>query len=88
MVVKTLFSHNTKTIDDDAPRLSFIRQPESITLDGEHPNQVEVEVHPNHTSRGMRTFDVSNKTLWIENEDLLKSEVRLKGFANIHIEDR
>jgi glutamyl-tRNA synthetase len=86
--LSTLFSHNTKTIDDDAPRLSFIRQPESITLDGEHPNQVEVEVHPNHTSRGMRTFDVSNKTLWIENEDLLKSEVRLKGFANIHIEGK
>jgi glutamyl-tRNA synthetase len=86
--LSTLFSHNTKTIDDDAPRLSFIRQPESITLDGEHPNQVEVEVHPNHASRGMRTFDVSNKILWIENEDLLKSEVRLKGFANIHIEEK
>ena len=36
----------------------------------------------------MRTFDISKKTLWIEREDLLKSEVRLKGFANIHIEGK
>ena len=83
--LSTLFSHNTKSIDDDAPRLAFIRQPEKLHLEGEHPSNVSVEVHPNHSSRGMRTFDVSNKAIWIEHEDAVKNEVRLKGFSNIKI---
>ena len=83
--LSTLFSHNTKSIDDDAPRLAFIRQPEKLHLEGEHPSNVSVEVHPNHSSRGMRTFDVSNKAIWIEHEDAVKNEVRLKGFSNIEI---
>ena len=83
--LSTLFSHNTKSIDDDAPRLAFIRQPEKLYLEGEHPSNVSVEVHPNHSSRGMRTFDVSNKAIWIEHEDAVKNEVRLKGFSNIKI---
>ncbi len=83
--LSTLFSHNTKSIDDDAPRLAFIRQPEKLHLEGEHPSNVSVEVHPNYSSRGMRTFDVSNKAIWIEHEDAVKNEVRLKGFSNIEI---
>jgi glutamyl-tRNA synthetase len=83
--LSTLFSHNTKSIDDEAPRLAFIRQPEKLHLEGEHPSNVSVEVHPNHSSRGMRTFDVSNKAIWIEHEDAVKKEVRLKGFSNIEI---
>ncbi len=81
--LSTLFSHNTKCIDDDAPRLSFIRQPEKLHLKGEHPASVSVEVHPNHPSRGMRTFDVTSKDIWVEHEDSVKTEVRLKGFTNI-----
>jgi glutamyl-tRNA synthetase len=83
--LSTLFSHNTKSIDDDAPRLAFIRQPEKLHLEGEHPLNVSVEVHPNHSSRGMRIFDVSSKAIWIEHEDAVKNEVRLKGFSNIEI---
>lgn len=81
--LSTLFSHNTKCIDDDAPRLSFIRQPEKLHLKGEYPASVSVEVHPNHPSRGMRTFDVTSKGIWVEHEDSVKTEARLKGFANI-----
>jgi hypothetical protein len=36
----------------------------------------------------MRRFDVSSEILWVEREDIMKSEVRLKGFANISIEGK
>ncbi len=85
--LSTLYSHNTKSIDDDAPRLSFVRKPVNLKIKGEHSNIVNVEVHPNHPSRGMRSFDVSSQSIWIEEQDLAQSELRLKGFANISILD-
>ncbi len=81
--LSTLFSHNTKSIDDEAPRLSFIREPVKVELKGEHSDSVSVEIHPNHPERGMRTFDLQSHHIWIEKEDSVKNEVRLKGFANI-----
>lgn len=85
--LSTLYSHNTKSIDDDAPRLSFVREPVQLELKGEHPDSVNVEVHPNHPSRGMRYFDVSDKSIWVEEQDLDKSEIRLKGFTDIAIQE-
>ena len=35
----------------------------------------------------MRSFDVSSQSIWIEEQDLAQSELRLKGFANISILD-
>ena len=35
---------------------------------------------------GMRTFDLHSKTVWIEDEDLGKGNLRLKGFADLDIE--
>ena len=83
--LSSLYSHNTKSIDDEAPRLSFVRKPVKIHLDGEHPDVVSVDIHPNHPKRGVRKFDVSDKSIWIEEEDLATAEIRLKGFANITI---
>ena len=82
-----MYSHNTKSIDDDAPRVSFVREPVHLKLKGEHSDNVNVEVHPNHPSRGMRNFDVSNKSIWVEKQDLEKSEIRLKGFADITLQN-
>ena len=81
----TLYSHNTKEIDDDAPRISFIRNPIKLTTKGEHPVSVKTSVHPNHESMGMRTFDISNHTVYIEKEDSNKQKVRLKEFADFDI---
>ena len=83
----TLYSHNTKQIDDDAPRISFIRNPIKLTIAGEHPTSVKTAVHPNHDSMGMRTFDVSTNAVFIEKEDSMKSQVRLKEFADFDIEE-
>lgn len=82
----SLFSHNTKQVDDEAPRLAFIRSPVSIQLTGKHPESVEIDVHPNHENMGTRTFDLGSKTVWIEGEDFGKGNLRLKGFADLDIE--
>lgn len=81
----TLYSHNTKQIDDDAPRISFIRNPIKLTTKGEHPISVKTSVHPNHESMGMRTFDISNRTVYIEKEDWTKQNIRMKEFADFEI---
>ena len=35
---------------------------------------------------GMRTFDLQSKAVWIEDEDLGKGNLRLKGFADLDID--
>ena len=82
----TLYSHNTKQIDDDAPRISFVRNPVKIEITGEHENSVTTSVHPNHDSMGIRTFDVSNNSIFIEKEDSDKPKLRLKEFADFDMD--
>ncbi len=86
--LSSLFSHNTKQIDDEAPRLAFIRNGEQVTLSGEHPTSIEVDVHPNHPEQGKRAFDLTPPHVWLESQDLGKGSLRLKGFADLHITDR
>ena len=85
----TLFAHNTKKIDDEAPRLSFIRNPVEVSLKGKIPENVELPVHPNHEDKGMRTVSLNPPSVFIESEDA-KGLYRLKEFADIgkdgHIE--
>ena len=81
----TLYSHNTKIIDDDAPRISFIRNPIKLQISGEHPQEITTLVHPNHESRGNRIFDISNHTVFIEEVDSNKPQLRLKEFADFDL---
>ncbi|MEC8609542.1 MAG: glutamate--tRNA ligase [Candidatus Thermoplasmatota archaeon] len=85
----TLFAHNTKKIDDDAPRLSFIRNPVEISLTGNIPENVELPVHPNHEDKGVRVVNLNPPSIFIESDDA-KESYRLKEFADIdangHIE--
>jgi hypothetical protein len=81
----TLFSHNTKRIDDDAPRLSFVRNPVEIDLHGDIPDHIEIPVHPNHKSMGMRIISMSSNQILIEKEDEKHPTYRLKEFADIEI---
>ena len=84
----TLFSHNIKSIDDDAPRLSFLRNPTKLSLKGQHPQSISVDVHPNHASMGERNFDLAKGEIWVEANDMKNDEIRLKGFANVSLKDR
>tara|TARA_B100001094_G_scaffold99938_2_gene96107 strand:- start:2860 stop:4605 length:1746 start_codon:yes stop_codon:yes gene_type:complete len=79
----TLFSHNTKNIDDDAPRLSFVRDPVNVELQGEIPDHIEIPVHPNHESMGKRIISMKSNRICIETEDVRHPTYRLKEFADI-----
>ena len=78
----TLFSHNTKMIDDDAPRLSFVRNPIAVDLDGEVPESVILPLHPNHPNKGVRTISFNSPTVYIESDDA-DGLYRLKEFADV-----
>ena len=78
----TLFSHNTKMIDDDAPRLSFVRNPIAVHLDGDIPEHVTLPLHPNHPNKGVRTILMNPSTVHIESNDA-SGLYRLKEFADV-----
>ena len=84
----TLYSHNTKVIDDDAPRLAFVRHAAAFSLEGEHPAKLTIPVHPNHPDMGQRTWDLKDGQVWLESEDLEKMDLRLKEFADVALHDR
>jgi len=78
----TLFSHNTKIIDDEAPRLSFVRNPTEVHLQGDVPESVDLPIHPNHLERGSRTISLNPPSIFIELNDAT-GEYRLKEFADV-----
>ena len=80
----TLFSHNTKGIDDDAPRLSFVRSPVTVSIHGNIPDEIKIPVHPNHESMGSRIISMQNNQIMIEQEDASNPTYRLKEFADIN----
>ena len=80
----TLFSHNTKMIDDEAPRLSFVRNPTEVHLQGEVPESVELPIHPNHLEKGSRCIALHPPTIFIESDDA-RVTYRLKEFADIGV---
>ena len=84
----TLYSHNTKVVDEDAPRLSFIRHPARFILDGEYDATVKLPVHPNDNTKGVRTWTIKDGAIWLESEDLAKMDVRLKEFADVALHDQ
>ena len=84
----TLYSHNTKVVDDEAPRLAFIRHPVSYNLVGDVPRSLELPVHPNHAKMGQRKWNLADGTVWLEGDDLEKMDVRLKEFADVALHDQ
>ena len=84
----TLYSHNTKVIDDEAPRLTFVRHAADFTLEGSYPATLDIPVHPNHASMGHRTWNLADGRIWLESEDLEKMDLRLKEFADVALHDR
>jgi len=80
----TLYAHNTKSVDDTAPRLSFLRNSNVFELQGEDiPGNLELATHPNHPSMGTRTWNLETGTILLEESDCHQSKVRLKEFADI-----
>ena len=84
----TLYAHNTKVVDDKAPRLTFVRHPVSFELHGEYPASIEIPTHPNHPQMGIRSWNISHGKIWLEGDDLEKMDLRLKEFADVGLHDR
>lgn len=84
--LSTLYAHNTKVVDATAPRLSFIREAVLCSLEGsEIPETVSHPVNPNDESMGQRTWNMSNGTVYIEQEDFEKGSLRMKEFADVEL---
>jgi glutamyl-tRNA synthetase len=84
--LSTLYSLNTKEIDAIAPRVSFVKNPVQISLQGECPDRISIAVHPNDKSMGQRKFELAENYVYISSADH-KNEVRLKDFCNILIDE-
>ena len=88
--LSTLNSLNAKAVDADAPRLSFVRKPQTIVLD---LSNVELDcvllpIHPEHPDKGTRQWPLSmdSITVNIPSEDFTTDgPIRLKDFADIQI---
>ena len=82
----TLYSHNIKIIDDDAPRIAFIREPIALTLEGVNETIVELPTHPNTTGLETRKIQLHDAVVYIEKADLQHKTLRLKEFGDFDIE--
>lgn len=79
----TLYAHNTKSIDSEAPRLAFVRDPVRTDLIGGPPS-VSIVAYPNEPDRLLRELDLSDGTVYIEEEDAVEAgPFRLKDLADV-----
>lgn len=78
--LSTLYSHNTKVIDVNAPRLAFVRDAYPIKLVGEFPKTGQISSHSD-TEMPPRKFSI-DEGVWIEQTDSGKP-IRLKDLCDI-----
>ncbi len=82
-----IYSNNRDRIDDDAPRLFFVRDADEFELT-DAPETAEVPVHPDHPDRGTRRLDVT-AGVFVEPADVPEDDERvwLKGIGCVRNED-
>ena len=78
--LSTLYSHNTKAIDSNAPRLAFVRNAYAVKLSGEYPKSGTISSHSD-TEMPPREYSI-DEGVWIEHEDSGKP-IRLKDLCDI-----
>mgnify|MGYP002761999181 CR=1 FL=1 len=88
--VETLEKENTRVIDKDADRYFFVAEPEKLTVSG-LPEDIEPEmqVHPEHEERGIRSPDLDIEDgeveIFVDQKDLEGGFLRLKGLCNVKV---
>jgi glutamyl-tRNA synthetase len=88
--IETLEKENTRVIDEGADRYFFVAQPEKLRVKGVPEElKAEMEVHPEHTERGVRSpeLDIEDGELevFIDEKDLEDGFLRLKGLCNVKV---
>lgn len=88
--MSTLNSLNAKAVNVEAPRLSFVRNPRTVSLDITEIEltKVTLPIHPEHPGKGVREWPLGDSPLKVKiaHEDFSSREARrLKDFADIAI---
>ena len=78
--LSTLYSHNTKAIDAQAPRLAFVRNAYPVKLSGDFPKTGTISSHSD-TEMPPRQYSI-DEGVWIEEDDSGKP-IRLKDLCDI-----
>lgn len=87
--MKSIESHNSKVIESDTPRASFVREKQtSLTLNmsANWPTEdLQIPKHPDDPSMGFRVWPApkDGDCIILEKEDI-KEQIRLKEFANVN----
>ena len=90
--MKNIESHNSKVIERETARASFVREKHnSLTLNMSvnwPTKDLQIPKHPDNPNMGFRVWPApkDGDTVILENEDV-KEQIRLKGFANIYYDD-
>ena len=82
----SLYSHNIKIIDDDAPRIAFIRDPVELSLENIDDDIIELPTHPNNPELGSRIINIEDRKVYVERTDLQDNKLRLKEFGDFDID--
>ena len=77
-------------IDERCERRTFVRNPESLLMKefgkGEEKiTSLKIKRHPMNYIEGDRFWNLDEDRIYLEKNDLLKKEIRLKDFADIEI---
>jgi len=88
--LQTIESFNSSKIDSNCERRVFVRNPHMIRLDDNNiqiERQLNLNKHPLNEIKGHREWDLEDLEIYIEARDLKNSEIRLKDFVDIEIQD-
>ena len=88
--LQTIESFNSSKIDSNCERRVFVRNPHMIRLDDNNiqiERQLNLNKHPLNEIKGHREWDLEDLEIYVESRDLKHSEIRLKDFVDIEIQD-
>ena len=90
--MKSIESHNSKVIERETPRASFVREKHNsliLNMGINWPSEeLQIPKHPDNPNMGFRVWPApkDGDTVILENEDV-KELIRLKEFANVYFDN-
>lgn len=87
--LQTIEAFNSSKIDDSCERRSFIRDPKLLEIDIENDEDISDEIsinrHPTELIEGVRIWNLNDRKIYLERNDIGKNKMRLKDYADIEI---
>ena len=87
--LQTIEAFNSSRIDEKCERRAFVRNPELLKFDNssELITSLSIKRHPMGQIKGERIWDLNDKRIYLEKNDIKETKIRLKDFADIRILD-